>query len=152
MTKDEFKEKFITSGLLTWDKVRDIDFDFMYNNCDFIDSTVAEIFEVPMVMVVNKRKELGVSIKKEEYGTFKNYKQQGRLKWEEVNYNRLDYLYNKCNFSDSLISELFDVPKRTVTNKRKELGITIFDNAFPSNNLNDVSSYLDFIFIDRLNG
>ena len=98
MTKDEFKEKFITSGLLTWDKVRDIDFDYMYNHCDFIDSTIAEMFEVPIVMVISKRKELGVSIKKEDYGTFENYKQQGHLKWDEINYNRFNYLYNKCNF------------------------------------------------------
>ena len=144
MTKDEFKKKFIESGKLTWDKINDIDFDFMYNDFCFIDSIVAEMFEVPMEMVVRKRKELGTLIKKDDYETFKVYKQQGHLKWDEINYNRFDYLYNKCHFVDNTIADLFDVPKRTVTNKRRELGITQFDTIFPNNDLNDVSSYLDF--------
>lgn len=146
MTKDEFKEKFIDSGKLTWDKIKNTDFDFMYNHFHFIDSTVAEMFEVPIKTVVCKRKELGISIKKDDYDAFKIYKQQGHLKWDEMDYNRFDYLYNKCHLVDSAIADLFDVPKRTVTNKRKELGITQFDTIFSSNGLNDVSSYLDYIY------
>ena len=150
MTKDEFKKKFVESGKLSWDKVDDVCFDFMYNDLHFIDSTVAEVFEVSMEMVVSKRKELGTSIKKDDYSTFKIYKQQGYLKWDEINYNRFDYLYNKCHFTDSMIADLFDVPKITVTNKRKELNITIFDTMFPSNDQNDVSSYLDFIYTQNV--
>ena len=150
MTKDEFKKKFVESGKLSWDKVDDVCFDFMYNDLHFIDSTVAEVFEVSMEIVVSKRKELGTSIKKDDYSTFKIYKQQGYLKWDEINYNRFDYLYNKCHFADSMIADLFDVPKRTVTKKRKELNITIFDTMFPSNDHNDVSSYLDFIYTQNV--
>ena len=145
MTKDEFKKKFVESGKLTWDRVDDEDFNHMYNHLHFFDSTVAEIFEVPMEMVVRKRKELGTSIKKDDYSTFEIYKQQGYLKWDEINFNRFDYLYNKCHFSDNMIANLFDVSKKTVTNKRKELNITIFDTIFPINVHNEVSSYLDFI-------
>lgn len=84
----------------------------------------------------------GTPIKKDDYGTFQVYKQQGYLKWDEINYDRFDYMYNICNFADSTIADLFDIPKRTVTNKRKELGIPLFD---PGETRNDVSSYLDFI-------
>jgi len=149
MTKNEFKERFIQSGKLIWDKIEDIDFDVMYNDLNFIDSTVSELFEVPIELVIKKRKILGISFKKEDYSKFMLYKQQGYLKWDEINYNRLNYLYNKCNFPDATIAALFDVSKRTVTNKRKEFGISILFNAI--NNVlqepdhNDVSSYLDFI-------
>jgi len=34
--------------------------------------------------------------------------------------------------------------------KRKELNITIFDTMFPSNDHNDVSSYLDFIYTQNV--
>lgn len=46
MTKEEFKIQFIESGRLAWDKIRDIDFEYMYNHLHFTDSAVAEIFEV----------------------------------------------------------------------------------------------------------
>ena len=145
MTKDEFKKKFIESGKLTWDKVGTIDFDIMYNDLHFIDSIVAEMFEVPIELIIKKRKELGISIKEEDYSTFQSYKQQGYLKWDEINYNKFDYLYNKCNFSDSTIADLFNVPKINVTTKRKELGITMFGDSLIRNARNDVSSYLDFV-------
>ena len=96
-------------------------------------------------MVIRKRKELGTSIKKDDYSAFELYKQQGHLNWDEINHSRFDYLYNICHFTDGMIADLFDVEKRTVTKKRKELGITQFDTLFPNNALNDVSSYLDFI-------
>lgn len=144
MTKDEFKKKFIQSGLLTWDKAGSIDFDYMYNCLHFLDSTVADIFEVPIEKVIKKRKELGIAIKKYDYSAFQKYKQQGFLKWDDMNYNRFDYLYNWCDFSDNTIAELFDVPKSKVTAKRKELGITMFDKMFREDDRNDVSSYLDF--------
>lgn len=70
MTKEEFKKEFIQSGLLTWDKIGAIDFDHMYHHLCFIDSTVAEIFEVPVEMIIKKRKELGISLKKEDYVHF----------------------------------------------------------------------------------
>ena len=149
MTKDEFKKKFINNGSLAWDKIGEIDFDFMYNHLHFIDSIVAELFEVPIELVVKKRLELGTSIKKEDYIIFESYKQQGYLEWDKLNYQRFYYLYNKCKFSDGLIAELFDVPKRKVTTKRKELGITMFDSVFDAlwveKALKDVSSYLDLV-------
>ena len=145
MTKDEYKKEYIESKLVTWDKVGDMDLDFMYNHFHFIDSNIAEIFEVTIETVVRKRKELGISIKKDDYGAFKEYKQKGYLKWDEVNYARFDYLYNECNFTDGIIAGLFDVPQRTVTAKRKELGITLFGSSIDRN---DVSSYLDFVFAD----
>jgi len=144
MTKEEFKNKFIKSGLLTWEKARDIDFDHMYNHLHYIDSVVAELFEVPLELVIKKRNALGISIQKDDYDAFLRYKQQGNLKWDELNYNRLDYLCNKCHFPDGIIAELFDVPKRKVAEKRKALGITMFDNLFGGNTQNNVSSYLDF--------
>ena len=148
MTKHEFNEKFIQTGLLVWDGVTNIDLNFMYNNLHFIDSTVSELFDVPIESVVKKRNALGVSVKKEDYDTFTHYKQQGYLKWDEVNYARFHYLYNSCNFSDSLIAELFDVPKREVTKKRKELGISMLlntlDKVFNEDSPICVSSYLDF--------
>ena len=148
MTKHEFKEKFIQTGMLAWDGVRDTDLNFMYNNLHFIDSTVAELFDIPIESVIKKRNALGVSIKKEDYDTFRQYKQQGYLKWDEINYDRFHYLYNSCNFSDSLIADLFDVPKIKVTKKRKELGISILlntlDKVFNEDSQYCVSSYLDF--------
>ena len=149
MTKDEFKERFIQSGKLTWDKIRYLDFDFMYNRLRFTDSTIAELFEVPIVLVVKKRKTLGVSFEEEDYDTFKIYKQQGRLKWDEINYNKLNYLYNKCVFTDNMVADLFDIPKIAVIKKRKEFGILALLNSFSSvlgeNNLNHIRSYLDIV-------
>ena len=143
MTKEEFKEEYIDSGKRTWDKLEDFDFEYMYNDLHFIDSAVAEIFEVPLIEVIRKRKEVGASIKKEDYGALEKYKQQGYLKWDGINYDRFDYLYIKCNFTDGMIADLFDVPKSTVTKKRKEFGITMgFSTGYEKN---DVSSYLDFV-------
>jgi hypothetical protein len=150
MTKEEFKQKFIESGLLTWDDIRDIDFDHMYNHLHFIDSTVAEMFGLPIETIIKKRKQLGICAKRDDYGTFVIYKQQGYLKWDEINYNRFDYLYNKCGFADSTIAELFGISKKMVTTKRKELGIFMFDNWVPRDDRNDVSSYLDFIYMESL--
>lgn len=143
MTKEEFMSQFVESDQLTWDKIRDIDLDYMYNNLQYIDSEVALMFDVPMETVIRKRKELSISIKRDDHDAFQRYKQQGYLKWDEINYDRFDYLYNICNYTDSIIAGLFDVPKRTVTTKRKELGITLLDSGKVRN---DVSSYLDFLY------
>jgi len=68
------------------------------------------------------------------------------MKWDEINYDRFDYLYHICNLPDSLIADLFDVPKSTVTKKRKEFGITLGQSG---KDRNDVSSYLDFEEVQR---
>ena len=86
MTKDEFKNKYIASGFLTLEKTRDIDFNHMYNHLHFIDSVVAEIFEVPIALVIKKLNALGVSIQNDDYDAFLRYKQQGCLKWSDLNY------------------------------------------------------------------
>jgi hypothetical protein len=146
MTKDDFKKKFIEKGLLTWEKADVIDFDHMYNHLNFSDSVVAELFEVSMGLVIKKRNELGIKIKEENYDTFLKHKKQGYLNWDEINYDSFDYLRNKCNFADSVVAELFDIPQKDVTAKRKELGVPIFGAVVDAilGESHYPSSYLDF--------
>lgn len=117
MTKEEYKRKFVDTGKLTWDKTNEDYFEFMYDDFKFIDSTVAWIFDVPMELVIKKRKAFGISIKRDDDKTLVGYKQQGYMNWDKIDHDRFDYLYNICNLSGSLLAELFDIPKSTVTKK-----------------------------------
>jgi len=58
MTKEEFKTKSIKNGLLTWDKVDDVHFDYLYGDLHFTDSSLAQIFEVSIEAVIKNVKNL----------------------------------------------------------------------------------------------